>query len=207
MLTGALVTEPLTQLEEQVYHYMIDFLAENTYQPSVREIARQFRIKSTKTVSDLLHALEGKGYIQRDESRSRGVRLIGFAGARATQPVAFYDGADDGQPIARDQNRTAFITIDRRFLPGPDVYCVKAAAGGLAARGILDGDFVIVSPSTAPKVGDVVAMTASGQTHVKLFAAGDAPILGVVCGVFRPYREVTPAPFIAPPAASDQPVS
>ena len=66
------MSEPLTQLEKRVYHYMIDFLAENTYQPSIREIARKFRIKSTKTVSDLLHALETKGYIEREESRSRG---------------------------------------------------------------------------------------------------------------------------------------
>ena len=198
------MSEPLTQLEEQVYHYMIDFLAENTYQPSVREIARQFRIKSTKTVSDLLHALESKGYIQRDESRSRGVRLIGFAGGSATQPVAFYDGADDGQPIAREANRKAFITIDRRFLPGPDVYCVKAAGGGLSSRGILDGDLVIVSPSAAPKAGDIVATRANGQTHVKQFASGDAGVLGVVCGVFRPYWEQAPAPLMP---ASDQPVS
>ena len=198
------MSEPLTQLEEQVYHYMIDFLAENPYQPSVREIARQFRIKSTKTVSDLLHALENKGYIERDESRSRGVRLIGFAGGAATQPIAFYDGADDGQPIARDTNRKAFITIDRRFLPGPDVYCVKAGGGGLAARGILDGDFVMISPSTAPKDGDIVATRAHGQTHVKVFGSGDAGVLGVVCGVFRPFAEHTPSPVVP---ASHQPVS
>ena len=198
------MSEPLTQLEEQVYHYMIDFLAENTYQPSVREIARQFRIKSTKTVSDLLHALENKGYIQRDESRSRGVRLIGFAGGTATQPVAIYDGAGDGEPIAREQNRKAFITVDRRFLPGPDVYCLKADGGGLPSRGILDGDFLMISPSSAPKDGDIVATRANGRTHVKLSASGDAAVLGVVCGVFRPYWERTPAPLIP---ASDRPVS
>jgi repressor LexA len=207
LLTGALVSEPLTQLEEQVYHYMIDFLAENTYQPSVREIARQFRIKSTKTVSDLLHALEGKGYIQRDESRSRGVRLIGFAGGGATQPIAFYDGADDGQPIARERNRKAFITVDRRFLPGPDVYCVKAGGGGLASRGILDGDFVMVTPSTTPKDGDIVATHANGQTRVKVFAPGDAAVLGVVCGVFRPFREQAPAPLMPAAPASERQIS
>jgi repressor LexA len=201
------MSEPLTQLEEQVYHYMIDFLAENTYQPSVREIARQFRIKSTKTVSDLLHALEGKGYIQRDESRSRGVRLIGFAGASATQPIAIYDAVDDGQPIAREANRKAFITVDRRFLPGPDVYCVKAAGGGLPARGILEGDLVMVTPSSAPKDGDLVATRANGQTHVKPFAPGDGAILGVVCAVFRPYWEHTPAPVVPAAPAVDQPVS
>ena len=36
------MAEPLTQLEQRVYHYMIDFLAENTYQPSIREIAREY---------------------------------------------------------------------------------------------------------------------------------------------------------------------
>src|SRR5512132_2488885 len=105
------MSEPLTQIERRVYHYMIDFLAENTYQPSVREIARKFSIKSTKTVSDLLHALEGKGYIKRDESRSRGVRLLGFAAARATQPIAFYTGIGTSAPALREENRKGFITI------------------------------------------------------------------------------------------------
>ena len=79
--------EALTPLERRVYQYMIDFLAENTYQPSIREIAKKFRIKSTKTVSDLLHALTAKGYIERDQSRSRGVRILGFASAGQVQPV------------------------------------------------------------------------------------------------------------------------
>ncbi len=51
------MSEPLTPVERKVYQYLIDFLAENTYQPSIREIGKRFRIKSTKTVSDLLHAL------------------------------------------------------------------------------------------------------------------------------------------------------
>src|SRR6478736_8834446 len=92
------MTERLTALERRVYHYLIDFLAENTYQPSIREIARKFRIKSTKTVSDLLHALEKKGFIERDESRSRGVRLIGFAGAGSTQPIPYYGKIHAGEP-------------------------------------------------------------------------------------------------------------
>src|SRR5215469_13579449 len=92
------MSEPLTQLEKRVYHYMIDFLAENTYQPSIREIARKFRIRSTKTVSDLLHALETKGFITREESRSRGVRLLGFAAAGSTRPVPYYGAIQAGQP-------------------------------------------------------------------------------------------------------------
>ncbi|HEY8309864.1 MAG TPA: MarR family transcriptional regulator, partial [Gemmatimonadaceae bacterium] len=69
--------EVLSAIEQKVYHYLLDFLTTHTYQPSVREIGKRFRIKSTKTVSELLHSLERKGYIERDPSRSRGVRLLG----------------------------------------------------------------------------------------------------------------------------------
>src|SRR6188508_1811129 len=106
------MTEPLTPLERRVYHYLIDFLAENTYQPSIREIAKKFRIKSTKTVSDLLHALAAKGYIERDESRSRGVRLLGFAAAGTTQPVPFYGKVQQQEPAISPENRSGYVTMD-----------------------------------------------------------------------------------------------
>ena len=40
----------LTDVEQGVYDYLIDFLCEHTYQPSVREIGQRFGIKSTKTM-------------------------------------------------------------------------------------------------------------------------------------------------------------
>jgi repressor LexA len=51
------MAEQLTKLESSVYHYLLDFTAEHTYQPSIRDIGKQFKIKSTKTVSDLLQSL------------------------------------------------------------------------------------------------------------------------------------------------------
>ena len=182
--------EQLTQLERRVYHYMIDFLAENTYQPSIREIAKKFRIKSTKTVSDLLHALATKGYIERDESRSRGVRLLGYAAAGATQPVPFYGRVQSSEPPLVPENRSGYVTIDRRFLPSDDVFMLKVKGDSLASRCIADGDFVLVSPSTKAKDGDLVALRGSMEPVVKAYGArDDGGVLGVVCGVFRPFFE------------------
>jgi repressor LexA len=203
--------EPLTQLESRVYHYLIDFLAENTYQPSIREIAREFRIKSTKTVSDLLHALETKGYITRDESRSRGVRLLGFAAIRATQPVPYYGRIHAGEPSLLPENRTGFITMDRRFLPSDDVFFLRVRGESMKGRGILDGDYVMIAPSSRAHDGDVVAArlgeeaTVKTMTHrgpsivlepandgdeaIEVGPEDDFAVLGVVCGVFRPFWE------------------
>ena len=203
--------ESLTALERRVYHYLIDFLAENTFQPSIREIARKFRIKSTKTVSDLLHSLEKKGYIERDASRSRGVRLVGYAAAGSTQPVPYYGRIAAGEPALRPENRKGFLTADRRFLPTEDVFALKATGDSMIGRAILDGDFVICSPSLQPKDGDIVAARIGDLATVKTFShrgstivlepanpaehaieikpSDDFAVLGVVCGVFRPFQE------------------
>lgn len=208
------MTEPLTPLERRVYHYMIDFLAENTYQPSIREIAKKFRIKSTKTVSDLLHALASKGYIERDEARSRGVRLLGFAAAGATQPVPYYGRIHAGEPALLPEHRHGYVTLDRRFLPSDDVFLLKVKGDSMSGRGILDGDLVMVSPSTRAKDGDIVAArvgneatvktlthrgatvvlepTSSGERAVEVGPRDDFAVLGVVCGIFRPFFEQEP---------------
>lgn len=207
------MAEPLTQLERRVYHYMIDFLAENTYQPSIREIAKKFRIKSTKTVSDLLHALATKGYIERDESRSRGVRLLGFAAAGTTQPVPYYGRIHAGEPAIRPEHRVGYVTLDRRFLPSEDVYLLRVTGDSMMGKCIADGDFVLVSPALKPKEGDIVAARLGDEATVKTFtqkgggstivlepahpderaievsANDDFALLGVVSAVFRPFFE------------------
>ena len=113
------MAEQLTKLESSVYHYLLDFTAENTYQPSIRDIGKQFKIKSTKTVSDLLQSLAKKGYIERDPARSRGVNLLGFGAAMRTQPVPFYGKIHAGEPALLPEYRQGFITIDRRFRAPP----------------------------------------------------------------------------------------
>jgi repressor LexA len=217
------MTEPLTPLERRVYHYLIDFLAENTYQPSIREIAKKFRIKSTKTVSDLLGSLALKGFIERDQSRSRGVRIVGYAGQATTQPVPYYGRVHAGEPALIPDHRVGYLTMDRRFLPTDDVFFLRIKGESMIGRGIFDNDYVLVSPSTRAKDGDIVAarlgeeatvktMTHKGGTIVlepandvdraiEVGPKDDFAVLGVVCGVFRPFMEQTLQPSL--PVAAD----
>jgi repressor LexA len=202
------MAEPLTPIEKKVYHFLLDFLAENTYQPSVREIGRRFRIKSTKTVSDLLQSLAAKGYIARDASRSRGVRLLGVSTAGGTQPVpVFHDGAA-AHHDTRTDTPDSFITVDRRFLPAEDVFFLRVEGDAMRERGILDGDFVMVNPSARANDGDMIAArlgerplvrtlthrgativleaAATGEGESTVGPADDFRVMGVVSGVYRP---------------------
>jgi len=203
------MSEQLTRLESSVYQYLLDFTAEHTYQPSIRDIGKQFEIKSTKTVSDLLQSLARKGYIERDPSRSRGVRLLGFSGAAQSTPVPYYGRIHAGEPALLPEHREGFITMDRRFLPSDRVFFLKVKGDSMIGRAIENGDFVMVDGAASPKDGDMVAarlgedatiktLSHDGQTVV-LKAANPADrdivvnprdsfgVLGVVCGVFRPF--------------------
>lgn len=204
--------DTLSAVEQKVYHYLLDFLTAHTYQPSVREIGKRFRIKSTKTVSELLHSLERKGYIERDPSRSRGVKLLGHQASHRTQPIPFYGKIAAGDPILLPEHRKGFITVDRRFLPSEDVFWFKIQGESMVGRGIFDGDFVMIQPSTdveegmiiAARIGEdatvktythrdghVVLVPANPEEHEIVVKDGDDfAIIGKVCGVFRPFQEV-----------------
>ena len=202
------MAEQLTKLESSVYHYLLDFTAENTYQPSIRDIGKQFKIKSTKTVSDLLQSLARKGYIERDPARSRGVNLLGFGAAMRTQPVPFYGKIHAGEPALIPEHRSGFITIDRRFVPSDDVFFLKVKGDSMVGRCINDGDYVMVNPRQEPHDNDIVAARLGEEATVKTYSkrngsvvleaanpaerdipvqpSSDFGVLGVICGVFRP---------------------
>ena len=203
--------ESLTAIERRVYHYLIDFLAENTYQPSVREIGRRFKLKSTKTVVDILQSLALKGYVTREPGRSRGLRLTGFESIGHTQPVPLYSRFSGADPVLADENRERFIAMDRTFVPSDDAFFVRVADDGMLGRGMQRGDLVLVNPAARAHDGDavvarigaasVVRLLSHRGVHVALSAAApferevvmgpsdDYEILGTVAAVIRPFPD------------------
>lgn len=193
---------PLTTVEQKLWHFLIDFLAEHTFQPSVREIARHFRIPSTKTVADLLASLDAKGYVRRTPGRSRGLVIEGFAGGSGTQPVPVVRPGPDRALIIEEH-----LTLDRSLLPGDDAYLIRALIEDAPAHAVREGDLLLVHPSArandeAPVVarvgGAVLVRTlerrgatiilrapSADADDVEVGPADDFEILGPLCGVFR----------------------
>ncbi len=205
------MNDPLTLAERKVYHLLIDFLADHTYQPSVREIARRCRIRSTRTVVELLASLEDKGFIEREHGRSRGVKLLGFESLAGVQPIPLYARVNPRVPYLTPENRERFVAVDRRFLLSNDSFFLKVAGQELADRGVRDGDWVLVSPPTRAKDGDLVAARigsdvlvraathlgavlslgtgVAGDKELFLGPTDDFAVLGAVTAVWRPIAE------------------
>jgi repressor LexA len=205
------MSDSLTPTEEKVYQYLIEFLAANSYQPSIREIGRQFDIKSTKTVSDVLGSLARKGYIQRNQARSRGLRILGAQGG-ATRAIPYYSTVSAfGAPVAPEQ-RTDSIIIDRRLAPSEGAFFIRVSDDSMASIGVRRDSTVLVNPDFAAMDGDLVAARVGHDAVVRTFeqrgdsrqlvaasvdvapitvpAGDDQVVLGVVHGVFRGMLQV-----------------
>ena len=151
--------ESLTEIERKILDFMVQYLRANTYQPSIREIGRRFGIKSTKTVSEHLHALSEKGYLERDSSRSRGVRILGVDLSTDTIAVPCLAEAP-GDPAAVNAKDAERISIDRRLGGEEGSFFIRAGSGDLALLGVEEGDLVLVSPVTVQGAEDGVVVLA-----------------------------------------------
>src|SRR6185312_9725294 len=64
----------LTDRQQQVLHYIRQSINERGYPPTLREIGAHMGIRSTNGVNDHLRALERKGYLTREDMKSRALR-------------------------------------------------------------------------------------------------------------------------------------
>ena len=179
--------EALTDLERRTLDYLVEYLRTNTYQPSIREIGRTFSIKSTKTVSELLQSLADKGWIERDPSRSRGVKLLGVE--LHTHSISV--------PVQHDAQSTTLgnveaLELDNRIASRGN-FLVIMPGDELDRSGICRGDMLLVEPVTLAQLedGDIVLATQDSQNIVRRFTplpvprleADDTAITPIVVGV------------------------
>ena len=143
--------EPLTEIERKILDFMVQYLRANTYQPSIREIGERFGIKSTKTVSEHLQALADKGCLERDPSRSRGVKILGVDLSANTVAVPCYAEIPSGS-TARDAE--TYVSVDRQMGSENGSFMIRAGAGDLAVLGVEEGDLLLVSPADVEDVED-----------------------------------------------------
>lgn len=170
---------PLSSLERRILDFIVDYLRRNTYQPSIREIARRFGIKSTKTVSEYLQSLADKGWIERDPSRSRGVRVIGLTMNAGTVTVPQYE-----RLTAKTDTPVNAMELDRQLAGGAGTFIVALGDAERAPEGWRVGDLLIVEPVLPEELdtGDLAVLRNSRGVSVCTWAADAAQNGAVVMG-------------------------
>ncbi len=165
--------DSLSKIERRILDYLVEYLRKNTYQPSIREIGKRFGIKSTKTVSEYLQGLADKGFIERESSRSRGVKILGLNLERPEViTVPFYGKISAGQPALSSDHVSSEFGVDPRLVGSPGAFFLEVSGNSMQELGIYDHDLVLVEPVPESQlhVGDIIAARLGGESTVKLYS-------------------------------------
>jgi repressor LexA len=202
--------DELTDRQQEILGFINSSIAQRGYPPTLREIGRQFGIKSTNWVNDHLRALEKNGYLQREDMKSRALRPVDTVSQTIDVPVVGKVAA--GQPLLAVRNYEDTVKVDRFFIgQNREVFALRVKGDSMIEAGIHDGDYVFVRKQLQANAGEiVVAMIEDEATVKKYFPEGETirfqpanssmkdiivrkrdwksvNLIGVVIGVYRKY--------------------
>ena len=183
---------------ELIMDYVNQFIQENGYSPSVREIGAAVGLRSTASVSYHLQALQEKGFLQSPGAKGRKRALV--TGARPGQiPVVGVVTA--GYPILAVENQEGSMPWSE-----PGCFALRVRGDSMMGAGILEGDKVVVRPQSTANNGQIVVARIEDEATVKRLSrkngeiwllpendaydpidGTNAEIIGIVRGVVREY--------------------
>lgn len=204
---SAAATESLTRRQREILEFIKEYLDNNGYPPTVRDIGAAVGLTSSSTVHAHLANLEKAGVIRRDPTKPRALEVLGEkagAAARAARRAAgrIGDAAADavtglplvgavaaGGPIVAEQNIEDYIDVPR-VMGGDEADFVLSVRGdSMEKAGILDGDFVVVKSQQTARDGEiVVAMIDDEATVKRFFKEGDHVRLQPENDAYEPIR-------------------
>ena len=143
-----------------IVDYVNQFIQENGYSPSVREIGAAVGLRSTASVSYHLQALQEKGLLQSPGSKGR-KRAIVTTVRPGQIPVVGVVTA--GLPILTVENQEGYLSWDG----DPGCFALRVRGDSMINAAILSGDLVVVRPQQSADDGQIVVARIGDEATVK----------------------------------------
>jgi repressor LexA len=197
------MADGLTPPQQALLLFLEERLDGGDAPPTYREMCKHMSYSSPKAASDLVRALERKGYVTRDRKRARGLRLTAKAKGVPFLGRIAAGHAHEVQPVDCEWliiGPKSFGIRDRT-----KAFALRVTGDSMIGQQIFDGDIVLVERGVVPQHGDVVAALIDGESTLKtlvrrgnktwlhaenplypdLIPAWDLHIQGVARAVFR----------------------
>ena len=169
-----MMNETLTPRQQEILDYLRSRALRGEYPPSVREIGMAVGLSSSSTVQNHLNVMERKGVIRRDATKSRTVSLTDSLGERLDPfSLPLIGQVAAGAPILAEQNIEDHISLGPQIAGDQGAFVLRVKGDSMLGDGILDGDLVVVRPTTDAPNGTLAvvrvedATTGEGEVTVK----------------------------------------
>lgn len=171
----------LTARQQEILDFVAQSIREHGYPPTIREIGRAFGIRSPNGVNDHLKALQRKGFLNREDLKSRAITPTRKAELRGNDfsttmlsgnmvEVPILGRVAAGQPMLAVENVEDRVLVDRFFIGTPEgVFALRVKGESMIDDGIHDGDFLFIRKQARADRGSIVVALIDGEATVKRY--------------------------------------
>jgi repressor LexA len=159
----------MTSRQEAILHFLLEYIQEIGYPPSIREIGDKFKIGSLRGVTVHLDALEKKGYIQRSNT-PRSIRVIhpAYQTSQRSTMLPLVGTIAAGAPILAEEHIEELVPVPSEMVRNiAGAYLLRVRGDSMSGEGINPRDLVVVKPQETANHGDLVAVLLGDEATVK----------------------------------------
>ena len=203
------IIDELGGRQKKIYLFIRQFINENGYPPTIRDICSSVGLNSTSTVHGHLNRLEKKGLIRRDPTKTRAIILsdTNSATKQKSMQLPVIGKVTAGAPILAFENIEEYVPLPESLVRDEHSFVLHVRGESMIGAGIYNGDYMIVRQQSYADDGDIVVALIDDEATVKRIFYEDkkvrlqpenptmepmyfdrVQILGKVTGLFRRVR-------------------
>ena len=151
--------EPLTEVQQQLYDWLLDYIKQNQHSPSIRQMMRAMGLKSPAPIQSRLEHLRTKGYIDWTEGRARTIRIL------QSQGIPILGAIAAGSVVEAFTDAVDYLDFSNSSIR-PGDFALQVRGDSMIGAMIQAGDVVIMRPVREPKLlkeGTIIAARVEGE--------------------------------------------
>ncbi len=152
---------------EETYNFILTFIRENGFPPTVREICSSMNFDSTSTAAYHLKKLEQIGKIKRDNNKNRSIEITDKSYSSILLPVVGTIAA--GNPILAEENLVEQLMVSESLFSGTNLFVLKVKGDSMVNVGIYNDDYVVISKQDVANNGEIIACLIDHEATVKRY--------------------------------------
>lgn len=160
-----------SQLDE-VYRFIEEFIEDNGYAPSVREICSKMGFKSTATAYNYLNRMREHGMLQKADNKKRALSL-----QNSFRKIPLIGTVTAGAPILAVENYEDFYAFPPDQFKGEQLFMLRVHGDSMIEADIQDGDKIVVRQQSSAENGEIVVALIDDSSTVKRFFKRDGKII------------------------------
>ena len=158
----------LTRRQQQVYDFLVAYLADNGYPPTLQEIAGHLHVSGNLGVLRHLKALEREGLITRSPGSSRSIALTNRV-ERGSVLLPLVGSVRAGVPELAMEEIEAHIAVDPALVKSRDAFLLRVKGDSMIEAHIVEGDLAVIRPQSTAENGEIVVALIDGEATMKRF--------------------------------------